>query len=122
MKERRYLDFVFVEKPFLPGPILDHLAARAAANAAFDGEVARDLPLRPLPLEPLLGRVRAPAMVLWGDGDRVLHPSGAAVFIAGIPHAYSVLMERCGHAPMVERPEEAAEHYRAFIGTAVPAP
>ncbi|MDF5909288.1 hypothetical protein P4132_25090 [Pseudomonas aeruginosa] len=26
-----------------------------------------------------------------------------------------VIMENCGHVPMVERPEETAQHYQAFL-------
>lgn len=26
-----------------------------------------------------------------------------------------VIMQDCGHAPMIERPEETARHYQAFL-------
>lgn len=110
------LDFLFVERPYVPAPILDHFAEQAAANREFHDKIWSDLGARPLPLEGLLPSIAAPTLVIWGDSDRVLHPSGAEVFQKGIPRARTVMLEGCGHVPMLERPEEVARHVLEFTG------
>jgi pimeloyl-ACP methyl ester carboxylesterase len=72
-------------------------------------------------MEPLLKDIRVPTLVLWGDTDRVLDVSAADVYARGLPDATLVVMKKCGHVPMLERPAETAEHYRAFL-KAHPAP
>ena len=100
----------------MPAPILDHFAEQAAANREFHDKIWSDLGARPLPLEGLLPSIAAPTLVIWGDSDRVLHPSGAEVFQKGIPRARTVMLEGCGHVPMLERPEEVARHVLEFTG------
>jgi pimeloyl-ACP methyl ester carboxylesterase len=33
-----------------------------------------------------------------------------------------VIMQDCGHAPMLERPRETAEHYQAFLDSVAAKP
>ena len=113
----RLLAFVFVEPPKLPRVVKQYFADRAVINRAFNDKIYGDLSGagRLLPLEPLLPQVTAPALILWGDSDRLLHPSGADVFAAGLPDSETVIMRACGHSPMVERPAETAEIYVDFL-------
>jgi pimeloyl-ACP methyl ester carboxylesterase len=66
-------------------------------------------------LQPDLGLIKAPTLILWGDQDRLIHVSAVDVFKAGIPNSTVVVMKDCGHAPMVERPRESAEHFLKLI-------
>ena len=75
----------------------------------FDGFFGRDL------LDDHLGEITAPTLVMWGDRDRLVAPSAAAVWAAGIPNATSVTYEGIGHMPMVEIPRRAAADYAAFL-------
>ena len=109
------LAFVFVEPPWIPGVVVEHFASVAIDNRPFTEQVWRDLRASPSNIEASLGDIQAPTLILWGDTDRVLHVSGAAVYDAGIPSSEVVIMERMGHIPMVERPEETAGHLRAFL-------
>jgi pimeloyl-ACP methyl ester carboxylesterase len=52
-----------------------------------------------------LHRVRVPTLIVWGADDRLLPPSLGAVFDAEIPDSRLVVLDRCGHVPMVEAPE-----------------
>jgi len=54
-------------------------------------------------------------LVLWGDQTRVLDVSSVQVFNKGLPNSTSVIMKNCGHLPMIEKPQKAAEHYLAFL-------
>ncbi|MCY1464797.1 pimelyl-[acyl-carrier protein] methyl ester esterase [compost metagenome] len=75
----------------------------------------RQLRERYIPLEPELPRIEAPTLLLWGDRDRVLDPSSIEVMKPLLKRPSVVIMENCGHAPMLERPEETAQHYQAFL-------
>lgn len=121
----RLMDFVFVDPPVLPAPLKRYLADRAIANQAHYEAVFQQLVQRYIPLEPELPKIQAPTLLLWGDQDRVLDVSSLDVMKPLIPHASTVVMKDCGHAPMIERPAETARHYQAFLdglatGTATP--
>jgi pimeloyl-ACP methyl ester carboxylesterase len=111
----RFMGFVFVDRPTLPGPVKSHMAERGRARADDIQRWLGEYLAAPVPMEPLLGSITAPTLVLWGDGDRILDVSSAGVFQKGIPNASLVLMKHCGHVPMMERPEETATHYVAFL-------
>lgn len=121
----RLMDFVFVDPPVLPAPLKRYLADRAIDNQAHYEAVFQQLVQRYIPLEPELPKIQAPTLLLWGDQDRVLDVSSLDVMKPLIPHASTVVMKDCGHAPMIERPAETARHYQAFLdglatGTATP--
>ncbi|MDH4608026.1 alpha/beta hydrolase [Pseudomonas sp. BN102] len=111
----RMLAFVFVEPPPLPASVKAYLAEKSLANQAHYDEVFRQLRERYIPLEPELPRIEAPTLLLWGDRDRVLDPSSIEVMKPLLKRPSVVVMENCGHAPMLERPEETALHYQAFL-------
>lgn len=110
----RFLAFVFVTPPWIPGPLKEHFAERAVAARAFNEKIF--LQVHNLSgLEESLGAVTARTLILWGDTDRVLDVSGAEVFHRKIKGSRVVIMKACGHAPMIERPEEAAGYFLEFI-------
>lgn len=111
----RLLNFVFVKPPVIPGPIKKDFAEKAALHRPFNEKVMRDLINKPLSLEPFLGDIKAPVLIVWGDRDRVLDVSGAGAAEKKVNNVRKVIMTECGHLPMAERPEETASHYLAFL-------
>lgn len=112
----RLLGLMFVDMPFIPGPLKHHLAEHAYEHRGFNARIFAEYRADYPELEPLLGEIRAETLVLWGDSDRVLDVSAVPILDAGLPNSSAVIMESCGHIPMVERPAETARHYRAFLG------
>lgn len=110
----RFLGFAFVEKPFMPAQVKKYFADQAVKNRAFNDKVFQDLMAHPLPLELQFARVKAPALIVWGDTDRLLDVSGAEIFHRALAGSSLSIMTSCGHAPMIERPVEAAELLLAF--------
>jgi proline iminopeptidase len=64
-------------------------------------------------LRPALGRLRVPAIVLHGADDPV--PAESARETAELLGAEFRLLERCGHVPYVERPEEFVRLLDGFL-------
>jgi pimeloyl-ACP methyl ester carboxylesterase len=67
--------------------------------------------LFPIPehgLEKRLWRITAPTLLVWGDHDAFVAPSYAKLFAAKIPNARIELVEGCGHAIGLEKPEPYA--------------
>lgn len=57
------------------------------------------------PIVAGLKRIAAPTLVLWGRQDRVV-PAAHAEVARAIPGARIEVWNRCGHLPMIERPEQ----------------
>ena len=109
------LDFLFVEKPPLPESLKQYLAQRAIASHDFNQKIFSQLRERYIPLEPELAKIQVPTLLLWGDQDQVLDVSSIKVMQPLLKQPSVVIMQACGHLPMIERPEETAEHYQAFL-------
>ncbi len=107
---------VFEEQPFAPWPMRNGLAARAMANADFNAAIFASL-LRDFDesLESRLPEIPCPVFIVWGDNDRILDVSAVTVMQQALPTADVVIMENMGHMPILERPRETAEFYRAFL-------
>jgi abhydrolase domain-containing protein 6 len=111
----RLLDLVFVEAPPLPTVLKDYMAEQAIAQRDHYEKIFDHLRNRYIPLEPELPKIQAPTLLLWGDKDKVLDVSSIQVMQPLLRKPSVVIMENCGHAPMIERPEETAHHYQAFL-------
>ncbi len=112
----RLLGFVSYKKPFIPWPAKRVLARRSFEDSAFNRRIFdRYKDERGTGLEPLLGDIRQPVLVIWGEFDRVLDVSSVDVMRPLLPQARIVIMDDTGHIPMLERPEETAAHYLKFL-------
>ena len=58
--------------------------------------------------------IDVPLMVIWGRNDQLV-PVAHADRLRHVPGARFVIIENCGHAPMVERPQEFGEHMLEFL-------
>ena len=112
----RLLEFVFVEIPSIPGPIVGYLTKQAIAQRPFNEKIFQDFIARPASLESEAQNIQSPTLITWGDQDRLLHVSGAAILDALIPDSHLVIMKNIGHIPMIERPHESARQFLRFRG------
>ena len=55
-------------------------------------------------LRRFLGRINNPALVVWGEEDRLLPASQAPLFVDALPDARLILVEDAGHFVMPEKP------------------
>ena len=114
---KRLTDFVFVRKPFIPGPILNQLAKEAVRSRPLNQIIFKQLleASNRTGLEKALNGSLVPTLIVWGADDRVLDVSGAKILGSVMPKSQVVIMEGVGHLPMVERPRETAEIYLSFL-------
>lgn len=112
----RLLDFVYVTPPYIPRSVKHYLAAQAMARRPFNEKIFRDLLAFRRPLEPALQGFAAPTLIMWGDTDRLLHVSGAAILAGLVQDGHLAILEHTGHVPMIEKPQESAQQFLRFRG------
>jgi pimeloyl-ACP methyl ester carboxylesterase len=61
-------------------------------------------------------RIKAPTLVVWGRQDKFLPISHLAAFQELMPTAEPIIMERCGHVPMIEFPKAFSQRVLSFLG------
>ena len=62
-----------------------------------------------------LGEIRVPTLVLAGHDDFLFPPESQALLAAGIPDARLRIIERAGHNPQAERPDETVAAVEDFL-------
>jgi proline iminopeptidase len=63
----------------------------------------------------LLDRITAPTLIILGDDDMPHISLGAQILRDRIPDSELEIIERCGHWPMIERPQEFFEPVLRFL-------
>ncbi len=58
------------------------------------------------PIKNNLHKIKRPTLIIWGANDRVFPLQQAYTGKEKMPHAHLHIMERCGHIPNLEKPEE----------------
>ena len=71
--------------------------------------------LRRTDLRPLLDQVKVPAMGIYGDQDKIVHPKQWQPMQKGIPHAQIERFSLAGHFPMLEEPQPFALRLKNFL-------
>ena len=85
------------------------MAANRAALAAYAGTSMSDPGLA-----GRLAGVTTPAVVVWGESDRIADPDYGRALAAAIPGARFELLPRTGHLPQLESPDLLLETIRTF--------
>jgi pimeloyl-ACP methyl ester carboxylesterase len=60
-------------------------------------------------LPHLLGGVRAPALIVWGDDDRIVPLSSAHAYARALPGSTLTTIPDCGHFAEMEKPDAVAK-------------
>ncbi len=111
----RLLQFVFSTPPDIPRFVKKLLVEEAQRHKPSNERIFKQISSEHEALRPDLPKINVRTLVLWGDQDRVLDVSCVQVLKNGLPNCAAVIMKDCGHLPMIERPQEAAELYLAFL-------
>jgi pimeloyl-ACP methyl ester carboxylesterase len=79
----------------------------AAARLAWQFPYDRKLRAR-------LARARLPALVVWGERDRLVPVAHAHAYADGLPDARMVVIPGAGHYPYMETPEAFIDAVEGF--------
>ena len=60
------------------------------------------------------GIIKIPVLAIAGENDQIVDPESTTEW-AGVLSAEAVLLDRCGHLPMLERPDEFAAQILSFL-------
>jgi abhydrolase domain-containing protein 6 len=110
----RLINLCFVHRPWMPRAVQRHLAMRAAAGCQRSIGIFDALRFQSPPLESYAAQLDMPALLLWGDQDRVLHPAGLKRLSDLLPDREPILLQDTGHLPQLERPRECARAWTQF--------
>ena len=69
----------------------------------------------PDPVAAVVSRISCPTLLLWGANDGLIPPSIGRRLEGMIPDAKLTILDRCGHVPIEERPDEAAATIYNFL-------
>ena len=90
-----------------PGARLAFLSA--ARNVYLEKPFGRD------GFYPRLGELERPTLFVWASHDRVIPAAFARHVAEWLPGAEQIVLDACGHAPQVERPEQTNGLLRRFF-------
>jgi pimeloyl-ACP methyl ester carboxylesterase len=68
-------------------------------------------------LLPVLDRISAPLLAVWGESDNISPPENAEIISAHVKNSEVQVMQGAGHACYLDRPEEFKSLLRNFLTT-----
>ena len=114
---RRYLALVFERPPWVPRTVARWLVKRRVADAGFELDVLASIGLGEGAFLPQreAGSIRAPTLLLWTAGDRIVDASAASIYAQILPDSRTVLLDGTSHMPMMEQTAATAAALREFL-------
>ncbi|MFF3907314.1 alpha/beta fold hydrolase [Streptomyces sp. NPDC001848] len=92
----------------------DQLAVRQA-NMATLRTLAGEPYMHDPKLLRRLGRVRVPALLLWGESDRIVSPAYGAAYAEAFGDGRLEVVPEAGHLPHIEQPDATFAHIAAYM-------
>ena len=115
MKMFDQLQYLVMNKPpYVPRPVKKVLIDRAILDYDLHNRIYQEINQEAFALEDIAEDLTMPTRIVWGDRDRILHPSGAEILDNLLPESSVLILEGVGHAPMMEEPRRVAEDYSGF--------
>lgn len=107
------LEFVMSKPPrFVPSSVITVMGRQAVTDFALRQHIVEQLgtPDHDARIEGLA----TPALIVWGDEDRLLSVDAAERYAQAMPNASVVVIPGIGHVPKMEAPDTVIQTYRAF--------
>ncbi|OYT72411.1 MAG: hypothetical protein CFK52_05185 [Chloracidobacterium sp. CP2_5A] len=116
-----FLRTLFYNPPRLPAPLVRDFQAQARQQAWVIDRALAAMLTGDDALEPRLGKIRAPTLIIWGRQDALLPLHSGEIIKQGLPTANFTVVDRCGHMPPIERPDAFLREAERFL-RAMPPP
>lgn len=71
--------------------------------------------LHNLSLPHYLGKVSTPTLIVWGKQDAIIPLECGELYRQALPHATLRVIDRCGHSPALEKPQEFVNVVTTFL-------
>lgn len=112
---RQNLELAYGDPEKLSGETLDryHELMLAPGNRAAFIERMRQTVL--VPPEPILRKIEAPVLLLWGEKDQMIPATNAADYERVLPGAELAILPNLGHVPHEEAPAASLKPVLAFL-------
>jgi len=109
----------FPKPPPIPAPVRAEFIARAVERRDAFLRIVEDLrPFLVQGIEPMMGEIQAPTLVLYGSLDLITDPSMIEVWRTGLPSMEGEVLGDAGHVLLYDKPAEVGERMRAFLSAA----
>jgi abhydrolase domain-containing protein 6 len=117
----KFMKLVMEKPPKLPRALQRYAIAERARGAerlaALFGGWNQPAPGDGIPDGARLAAVRAPALIIHGARDRVIHPATAEALARSLPHAQLAVLDGIGHVPQLEASRRVARLIEDFLGS-----
>ncbi|RSM81986.1 alpha/beta hydrolase [Kibdelosporangium aridum] len=100
-----------VDQAALPAAAKQEMAGNRATLSVYAGDPAMADPT----LRARLAGITVPALVVWGDSDRIATPDYGRAYAKAIPTAKFLLLTKTGHLPQLENPDELEKAIHDFL-------
>lgn len=88
---------------------------RLRVEGVLDAYVGLTAPVRKTPETVRLEEIDVPTLVVWGSNDQLISVHAGSKAARQLPRGELVVLERTGHIPMEERPEELLQVMLPFL-------
>ncbi len=109
------MEWAFDKPPQFPKPFVAYFVETAKARYSFNRKVFEDIYNYDFTiLENRLPKISAPVLIIWGNNDRIIHPSTGEAIHRGLKESrYKVL--NGGHMIYADDPVNTIQAYRDFL-------
>lgn len=107
--------FCLHRSPPLPRFVQKLVAAQGVPRAAANARIFDQIFAESASLEPLLPKIQAPTLIMWGEEDRILDVSIVDVLERHLPKHRTVRYAGCGHIPYLERTARSAADHLTLV-------
>lgn len=117
----RVVDLCFSGKPpAMPNFMRKFFARTSIANKPLLDRIFMEFvnPEGNPALNDLVAETKRPLMVVWGDSDQLVHPSGLNILKQAQPALRDLMLKDTGHCPMVDRASVVYKAHLEFMPTA----
>lgn len=68
-----------------------------------------------MPVPSRMEAIACPSLVVWGNKDRIVPVSHAALFDSHLAKSEVLIYDKCGHYPQIERKDDLLKDWKTFI-------
>jgi len=110
-----FMEFLCYKPPQIPSLMKRYIAKQIMATYKLYEKSFNEEWEKSIFPESKIKQIAAPTLIIWGESDKNLHVSSAYIFQKNIEGSNVVIIDECGHIPIMEKPEETASAYSEFL-------